>query len=480
MILDNPKWETNQIASTVKSDLLGLWFFAIFWNAFIAFAIFFASDGILKAFDESPIFYIFLSFPIIGAYLFYQVIKDTLAWRQYGQTPLVLDTFPGQLGGLVNGYIDIPVDYDPLHQVRISLTCSRHYTDNSGSESESAIEVMWQDTIMVSTKAAIDGSRASFSFKPPIKLPESKPKGKETFEWCVNIKLSLSESATTSVRLRNNKAIKNQNFRRKFIIPVLKTSADKIQTAQAASTPINRVSKVNYPDTSTPQISSIAEGHAYFFPAFHDTYMGLFLAGFGVILVGFSWFILGNMADFIPVTSAIISIVVGVIALVLVLFGVFIISHSVTLEVTPQGINTHFGIFGFSFTSKTNIDDIADINIRKGMAMNNGETTQVWYDLHMVHANGMTTTIGSHLEGSSYAENIHQKIIADLGTSWVANASVKLKSKSKFDFMQGKFKSFKKLLPFAKVLQNAIPFIIPAALLYDGREFVFSTLNIFL
>ena len=480
MILNNPKWETNQIASTVKSDMLMLWFFAIFWNAFIAFAIFFARDGILKAFDESPVFYIFLSFPVIGVYLFYQATKDTLAWRQYGKTPLILDTFPGQLGGFVNGYLDIPVDYDPSHQVRISLTCSRHYTDNSGNDSESAIEVMWQDTIVVETKAAIDGSRVSFSFKPPIKLPESKPKGKERFEWSVNMKLPLSESATKSVRLRNNKAIKNQEFRRKFIIPVLKTTANKIQAAQAASTPINRVSKVNYPNTNTPQISSIAEGHAYFFPAFHDKFMGLFFAVFGVVLVGFSWFILGNMADFIPVTSAIISTVVGVIALGLVLFGVFIINHSVTLEVTQQGVNTRFGIFGFSFTGKTNIDDIADIIIRKGMAMNNGETTQVWYDLHMVHANGMTTTIGSHLEGSSYATSIRQKIITDLGPRWIANTSAKPQSDNKFDFMQGKFESFKKRLPFAKGLQKAMPFIIPAALLYDGRELVFSIVSKFL
>ena len=208
--------------------------------------------------------------------------------------------------------------------------------------------------------------------------------------------------------------------------------------------------------------------------------MGLFFAGFGVALVGISWFILGDFSDFIPVTSTIISTVVGVIALMLVLFGVFIISHSVTLEVTPQGINTRFGIFGFSFTSRTDIDDIADIVIRKGMTVNNGDVTQVWYDLYMVHANGLTTTIGSNLEGSSYATSIRQKITADLGTRWIANTSAKPQSDNKFDFMQGKFESFKKLLPFAKVLQNIIPFIIPAALLYDGRTFIFSIVSSFL
>lgn len=480
MILNNPKWETNQILSTVKSDILKIWLFAIFWNAFIAFAIYAGGQGLLKLFDESPIFYLFLSFPVIGVYLFYKAIKESLAWRQYGQTPLVLDTFPGQLGGAVNGYLDIPIDYDPTHQVRISLSCFHHYTDNSGTESESVIEVLWQDTQLVSTKAAINGSRVHFSFKPPIKLPESKPKGKETFEWNVSFNLPLSASATKRVRQRNNKALKTQAFHRKFIIPVLETSAENIKAAEAVSAPINRVSKINYPNTKTPEISRISEGNQYFFPAFHNKITGLFFVVFGVLLVGFSWFLMGNLAGFIPFTMAIILAIITPIALVLVFLGVFIINHNVTLKVTSQGINVRFGIFGFSFTGKTDIDDIADIVIKKGMTVNDGEMSQVWYDLNMVHANGAITSIGSHLEGSSYAESIRQKIIMDLGSGWIANTTVKLAEKNKFGYMQDKFESFKTFLPFAKVLQKAMPFIIPTALLYDGREFIFSIVSRFL
>ncbi len=480
MILNNPKWETNQITSTIKSDVLKLWLFAVFWNAFIAFAIYAGGKELLNTFDRDPISYIFLSFPVIGVYLFYQATKDTLAWRQYGKTPLVLDTFPGQLGGLVSGYIDIPVDYDLSHQVRVLLTCSRHYTDNSGSDSESAIEVMWQDTIMVDTKASIDGSRVRFSFKPPIHLPESKLKGDESFEWSVNIKLPLTDVATKFVRQRNKKVIKNQEFRRKYIIPVLKTTVDKIQAAQAVSATINRSSKAYYPNTSTPEISPIVGGNQYFFPTHHDKVAGIFLAGFGVGLVVFSWFVLGGMADFIPVTSAIISAVVVLIALALVFLGVFIIiNHNLTLEVTPQGINARFGIFGLSFKVKTNIDDIADIVIKKGMAIGNGEITQVWYDLNMVHANGAITTIGSNLEGSSYATSIRQKIITDLGSSWSVNANLKPQSDNHFDLIQSKLRSFQKLLPLVKGLQKLTPFILPAALLYDGREFIFTILSRF-
>jgi len=221
-------------------------------------------------------------------------------------------------------------------------------------------------------------------------------------------------------------------------------------------------------------------GNQYFFPAYHDKFTGLVFAGFGVILVGLSWFILENIADFIPVTSAIISSIVVLIALVLVILGVFIINHNLTLEVTSQGINTRFGIFGFSFKIKTDIDDIPDIITTKGLATNDGETTQVWYDLTMVHANGATTSIGSNLEGSSYAESIRQRIIMDLGSSWVANTTTKLQSNNKFDFLQRKLGGFEKFLPLLKKLQKAMPYILPAALLYDGREFIFTLLARFI
>jgi len=480
MILNNPKWKTNHIASTAKSDLLLLWFFAIFWNALNIFVIVFARDKMLAAFADNPIFYVFLSFPLIGIFILYKVIKDTFAWNHFGKTPLVLKTFPGQLGGQVNGYLELPRNYNASQQAKVSLTCLRHYIDKNRGESESTTEVKWQDTVTLRTESSINGSRVNFSFTPPVDLPDSKPKGQESIEWNIHIKLEPFDNPSQNHRIRDNK--KNKAFSRKFIIPVLSTTVENRQAASAITASIKDVRttrNVIPADSSIPKITTTLDGTEYYFPPLRNKTAGLFIAGFGIALVVISWLMLSNFRSFIPLTSTILSILVALIAIVLILLGVFFLNNSLTTRVNPQGIKTHYKIFGLIFKGNTEIKDIADIIVKSGMTSTNGETSQVWYDIRIVHANGSETTIGDNLEGSSYAETIRQKIITNLG-SWKATEYLKNKSENKLDFIQEKIERHKKLSLPVKALRKVTPLMIPAALLYDGKDFIMSFLNNFL
>lgn len=475
-ILDNPKWQTNQISSTAVGDYRFLWFFAIIWNAAIIFAVVMGGANILKTFEEQPIFYLFTSFPLIGIFLFYRAIKTTLAWRHFGKTPIVLDTFPGQIGGLVSGYLDIPVDYNSSHQVKISLNCIRHYISHSNGETEKDTDVKWQDIITVRSKATINGSRVHFSFKPPIGLPESTPKGSESIEWNIHIHLAESKKASQNIRHKNNRARNNKEFSRKFIIPVLKTTEAIRLKTQAISISENTHRKSNNiipPETDIPQISSSINGTQYYYPAYRNKVMGIVMGVFGVALIGFTWMILQNVADFAPVTSSIFAGILALISIPLIVLSLYMIFNSLSIEVNPQGVKTQQKILSFSFNSETKVADIADIIIKKGMTSTDGNTSHVWYGISMILKNGSDVAIGDNLEGSSYAESIRQKMISNLG-SWTAKEYPKNIPDNKLAQIKDKLDKNKKLSIPIKILQKTVPLIIPLALLYDARELIFS------
>ena len=452
-VLDNPKWQTNSILSNAGNQYKFLWLFAIFWNAIIWAAILLGGDNILKAFDESPVFYFFVLFPFIGLFMIHQAIKETLAWKKFGKTPLTMTPFPGQLGGVVGGYVDVPVPYDMTHEIRVSLSCMHYYWEKRGGESESVSEAIWQDDISVRSKPSALGSRLHFEFQPPAGLPETEPDRKDHHGWDVQISLPLEGS----------------DFERKFTIPVIRASEHAIASTARYSRPsIDQIDQSTASsDATIPQINTVPGGTQFLYPQYRNKGLGIGLMIAGVLITVFMWFMREGFADFLPVTSMVFFGFAELIAVAVFAFGIYMISNILTVDVGPSGVNIRHKVLGFDFGGEIERSTIADIVPEKSGSSSDGKSSTVWYSLKLIQKDGKDSTVGDTLEGYSYAQKVRQQMIEALGSGW---------SLSEYSERQKNLKD--RELPLManvviKVLQKFVGLAIPAALIYDFREFFF-------
>ncbi|HIO91704.1 MAG TPA: hypothetical protein EYG68_02535 [Leucothrix mucor] len=64
-------------------------------------------------------------------------------------------------------------------------------------------------------------------------------------------------------------------------------------------------------------------------------------------------------------------------------------------------------------------------------------SNRVWYQLKAVGKDGLESTVGDSLEGSSYAEAIRQQMIAALDSRWKPSAVTLSPKPSKVDKLKG-------------------------------------------
>ncbi len=448
--LANPKWQTNTIDSDAGSEYKFSWLFAIVWNALTWAAIILAGENILKAFDETPVFYFFALFPVIGVWVVYRAIVQTLAWKKFGKTPLVMDPFPGHLGGSVGGYVDVPVAYDLNHQVKISLSCLHHYWRKSGGDNEKTTDAIWQDSIVIRPEPAINKTRIRFAFNPTADLPESQPDGADTYVWEVHIYFPLV----------------GNDFDRKFVIPVIKATEQEIASASRfTKISLENVSRVVKPGkTRVPKITRSGNSTAFHYPQFRNKGWGIGLILFGVLLGVFSWFMQQQFSDFMPMTSLLMFGLVALVTTALMSLGCYMLLHSLSAEVSSAGINIKHKLLGFNFGGNIDAASIADIVKHKSGSTSGGRSTRVWYSLKVIEKNGQESTVGDSLEGSSYAESIRKKMIEKLGADWSAS-----------DYPEKTTGMMKRELPVNVTLLGKITSLVfPFAMLYDIRDVLFS------
>ncbi len=449
-LLTHPRWKTNHIVSTAGSQYKMYWLFAIFWNALVWAAIILGGDNILKAFDENPVFYLFVSFPFIGLFLVYQSVRETMAWIKFGKTPLTLTPFPGQLGGVVSGQVDIPVLFDATSKVKVSLSCTHHYWERRHRENRKTSDVVWQDNVVVRPRPSAKGNRIHFEFTPLSDLPASQLSNRDYHEWTVNIHMPL----------------KGNDYVRQFIIPVCNASDQVIEeTARFARQPATRHDQsVALPDSDIPLISSIPGATRFDYPVFRNKGIGFGLMLVAVMFAVMIWFMQQEFELFLPVTSLVFFGFAGLVAVALFVFSIFVLGNSLTVDVSASGVKVQRIMLGFSFGGDIKRSDIADILVERSGSSSNGQTSRVWYSLKLIEHNGMETTVGDSLEGHSYAEMIRQQIIDTLGSHWKPSEITERQKGLKRKELPAGIKWIGKL---ASILSRLV---IPLALIYDLRE----------
>ncbi len=432
----------NQVFSQSKSQYKQAWIFAIIWNALIWFAIIMGGENILKAFDASPVFYFFVTFPFIGLWLASYAVKETIAWYKFGKTPVVLDPFPGQIGGEFTGYLNLSITKAEAEQAVFSLSCVRRYCSRANRGRRTWHEdVLWQERASFAPDPYRDDIRVDFLFNTPADLPASEEESESYHFWQLHVRLAL----------------RGIDYDRIFNVAMAVATAQQLASIGRYRTKVSP--RIAHQDTDTagiPKIDSTAAGLQLYYGYGRSKIMALAIFIFGSTVGFFGYYFLDGFLDFLPATAAIISGFVGFMAFLFCFLGLLMVANSLTIEASLMGIRKKQRIFGFLFEEFTDAKDIVDIVVEQNALSGGGTSKRVWYRLKLLIAGGKNMEVGDSLEGQSYANNIRQKMIDSLGVTWRGATATP------------QVENVKKPLPWwLRIIGKVLSYSVVIALLYD-------------
>jgi hypothetical protein len=182
--LSAPEWRDNRIRSSARGAIFVLWFAAVI-GVTVSVPIFvFVPEEIAGGNAWAAIAFVF---PAISLPFAIAAIRRTLEWRRYGRLALVMDPFPGSLGGDVGGSVELPVRYHSSHRFEVALACSRVY-ETGGDDPTTRQEVIWARDGVAEAASTPGGTRVSFRFRAPGDLPASEPRSDDYRRWSVRLR----------------------------------------------------------------------------------------------------------------------------------------------------------------------------------------------------------------------------------------------------------------------------------------------------
>ncbi|KPK37309.1 MAG: hypothetical protein AMJ69_11955 [Gammaproteobacteria bacterium SG8_47] len=382
-------WRDNRIGSAAKLTMWVVWGFAIIWNAISAPTLFIVPTEVAKG---NHLALVGLLFPLVGAFIVWYAIKQTLQWRRFGATPLALDPFPGSLGGDVGGHIDLRLPMNPAHVFEIVLSCNHVYTSGSGKNRSTKRKVLWQDRQRARLEPAVRGTRLSFSFQVPADLPESDVPSSDYKEWLLEVRAALPGA----------------DYDRSFEIPVFATGAQR--------------SRVRAPRQDTkpaeqpwPQIVRVREhgaGLDLHYPLGRNLSAAAVLVLVGSIFAAVGLLVPELVEEFDPPLA--IRIVLGLLGTLALASGFYLGANSLTVTVARDGLVVTRRVFGYPFIRRIPREEIARIDQDIGMQSSDSRGTRAWYRLRAVTDSYGRVTVGDSLPSASAAQTVAARMASVL------------------------------------------------------------------
>ena len=392
--LSEKKWSENRIASGAKMGQYALWGFAILWSLLTS-PILFNFDEIWGKTLHEPITGLAFLFPLVGIGLIIAAFRSTQQWRRFGPTPLVLDPFPGALGGHVGGSIATAIAFDADMIGRVSLQCVHSYMSGSGKNRSRKESSKWQTDGVCHVQRGQQGADFSFRFDVPDDLPTTDVgKGSSYHLWRVVV----------------NAELEGADFSRSYEIPVFKTGATSLAikegTEEHQATFDNAMAEVE----SVANIKSIPGGLEAYFPAFQRPASGIMMILFGLIFGGAG---IGAGYGGAPFIFPLVFTAVGGLIL---LCGVYYLGKSLLVSVTGEGIKTRRFLFGYPLKTRgMSATEIRELETKQAGSMQAGNRSTVFYQLYAKADNGQKIPVAERLTSRAEVQLLKGSFEAYLG-----------------------------------------------------------------
>ncbi len=390
----NDDWQTNEIRSGSKSAMWGAWVFAILWNAISSFLPFVLVEEIE---DGNYIALIGLLFPLIGIGLLVWAIRRTLEWRRFGPSPVLLDPFPGSIGGHVGGTIDLNLPFDPNTEFRLTLTSISSYMSGSGDDRGRREKALWQDAIIAHAERGSQGTRLTFRFDVPdgLQAADAEQEGSYII-WRLNLAADLPGT----------------DLDRDYELPVYATAQESrflrgyaIERAKAAQNTydIQEVRKlINLSHEPTGKRLKFPMGRLFSGP-----FVGFLI---GAACIGSGWFLIAHEE------ARVFGGIFAVVGMIATLGFFYMMCNSLEVQQTPSGIKTVRRLLGIPIrTRELARGSIATLIKNSTMRSHSGSKHTIYYSIYALDRPGNKYVIGDGFKGESQANAAIELIAREFG-----------------------------------------------------------------
>jgi hypothetical protein len=380
-------WEGPLIYSDATAGVWVVWAFAGFWNVIaIPSAVFAAPEVLAGNYAAALVF----MFPLVGIGLLTWAIQNTLRWRRFGKTPVLMDPYPGAIGGQVGGTVDIPLAFQHDYMFKTALCCLYSYMSGSGDDRSRKERVVWQSDGYANAKPWNSGTRLEVLFDVEDKLPQSDSKDSSSYHlWRLNISCDLPGA----------------DFDRIYEIPVFPTGQSAKLLRQLSTDHHQAADHRLQEIEAVLNMEQIPGGIQINYPAFKKP-LGKFMGiVFGIFFFG-AGMIAGSQG-----APIIFPIVFGGIGGLIAVGSFYSLVVGLKVLIDNQQLQTTKNIFGIAIGHKTvRRDDIQKLKIKKSYSQSSGSKHQTFFKIQAVTKDDKKIDIGFNLAGQNVANQALESI----------------------------------------------------------------------
>ena len=185
-------WAKSSIRDSNRSKTIGLWIFAILWNA-ISFPMAWHMRTEISREDFTMVF-LYL-FPLIGIFIFIAAVVQTVRSLRFGTSVCHLERVPIVPGRAFRGDVEVKTDVVPADGYRLRIMLVRITTPRTGRKRSSTERLVWDSEIFVDSGTTLRspmGTRIPFHFAtPPDSHPTDETDLYDRHVWRMNVSADL-------------------------------------------------------------------------------------------------------------------------------------------------------------------------------------------------------------------------------------------------------------------------------------------------
>ncbi len=355
---------------------------------------------------------------MVGIFLIYKALQTTLEYKRFGKVLMVMDPYPGAIGGHMGGKIQVSrlhhrLASDPSSEISVRLECVYSYISGSGKNRSRRENIKWAEEGQPRVQGSGQGTELSFRFDVPDNLPEADVEQSDAYHFW---RLSVSAD------------MKGVDLNRQYNIPVFKTGQSSRFLCHDISA---QVSKTREQESEAAKIS-IAQGNFDLpglsramrledqggqinlsFPMFRNKTLtviaAIFSGGFGFA----SYSIIGMALESggFGILLALFSIPFLLVAIVATIAMVYLAFNNLSVQIKPDRISVRRRLLFFPvFSRLLNTRDITRLSIKRSGSTGQGVDKILHFKLLAHDSNGKTVTLAEDLDGEDVATHFRDYI----------------------------------------------------------------------
>ncbi len=397
--LVKPEWQASGILSQNRLALWGWWIGVLFMSALLV-PLLWQMPGALKKGEYGILFG--LPFVAIGLLVLFKAVQRTLEARRFGRAPVVLTPFPGQIGGVVAGYIDVALPMDRQHRFTVTLEQMKTVVRRSGNKTETSTSSVWELSAPGQLNHCTRGTRVAFSFAVPEGMPPSKTQGGSGYWW--------------SLKVRGD--IPGVDFNRSYEIPVFAHhQSGAAHRSAAAPTAAVTAPTVSAPSDFRPQLQRLLDIEQQRDSITISQASGSHPMGWPITLFGALFVAIGiGVGIALPEAALIIPIVFSGMGALFAAIGISLLATGYHTVIDREEILHETRRFGRASQGQCwPLTQAKALNIVQGGSSSSGRKTTEYFQLKLALTDGSSITMAHGIAGRQAALQLQSMIMQQAG-----------------------------------------------------------------